>query len=95
MPWESLISASTKALIKHYGITSGTLAIDDSERIKAEALVTTIEKLALSENPRNASESISRAILEALPNRPSSKHMAGCDLGRQEPTESLKYKMAA
>jgi hypothetical protein len=65
------------------------------ERIKAEALVTTIEKIVLSDDPRNAFESISRAILEALPNRPSSKHMAGCDLGRQEPTESLKYKMAA
>ena len=65
------------------------------ERIKAEALVTTIEKVALSDNPRSAFESISRAILEALPNRPSSKHMAGRDLGRQEPTESLKYQMAA
>ncbi|WP_236985606.1 hypothetical protein [Marinagarivorans cellulosilyticus] len=35
MPWESLISASTRVLIKHYSITSGTLTIDDSDKLRS------------------------------------------------------------
>ena len=35
MPWESLIFASTKVLIKHYGITAGTLTIDDSDKMRS------------------------------------------------------------
>jgi hypothetical protein len=35
MPWKSLIHASTKVLIKHYGITSGTLTIDDSDKMRS------------------------------------------------------------
>lgn len=35
MPWELLICASTRVLIKHYGITSGTLSIDDSDNIRS------------------------------------------------------------
>jgi hypothetical protein len=63
------------------------------ERIKAEALIVTVEKIVVSDNPITAFESFSKAVVEALPDRPSSKHMAGCDLGRQEPTESLMYQM--
>jgi hypothetical protein len=65
------------------------------ERIKAEALVATVEKIVVSDNPKTAFKYFSQAVVEALPDRPSSKHMAGCDLGRQEPTESLKYQQAA
>lgn len=65
------------------------------ERIKAEALVKTIECIVVADDPKAAFESFCQAVKESLPDRPSSKHMAGCDLGRQEPTESLKYQMAA
>lgn len=65
------------------------------ERIKAEALVATVEKIVVSDNPKTAFKYFSQAVVEALTDRPSSKHMAGCDLGRQEPTESLKYQQAA
>lgn len=63
------------------------------ERIKAEALVKTIESIVVADAPKEAFKLFSKAVEEALPDRPSSKHMAGCDLGRQEPTESLKYQM--
>ena len=35
VPWEYLIDASTKVLIKHYGVSSGTLSIDDSDNIRS------------------------------------------------------------
>ena len=48
--------------------------------------------LAASNDSEAALESLTRALEEALPTRESSKHMAGRDLGRQEPTASLKYR---
>ena len=35
VPWEYLIGASTKVLIKHYGVSSGTLSIDDSDNVRS------------------------------------------------------------
>ncbi|PCK04291.1 MAG: transposase [Alteromonadaceae bacterium] len=82
---------SARLKSQHPGLPVGCMI----ERIKAEALIVTIEKIVVSDNPKDAFNYFSQALVEALPDRPSSKHMAGCDLGRQEPTESLKYQMAA
>ena len=65
------------------------------ERIKAEALVKTIKKIVNSDDPKTAFEAFCTAIEESLSDRPSTKHMAGHDLGRQESTESLRYQNAA
>ena len=35
MPWDLLINASTKIVIKHYAVTSGTLTIDDSDKLRS------------------------------------------------------------
>lgn len=65
------------------------------ERINAQALLKTIEHIVTTDDPKAAFISFCEAVKESLPDRPSSKHMAGCDLGRQEPTHSLKYNIAA
>lgn len=61
------------------------------ERLKMEALVETIREVIESPEPDKSLEDLIRAIQKTLPTRDSSKHMAGLDLGRQEPTEALKY----
>ncbi len=56
-----------------------------------EALVGTIREVIESPDPEKSLEDLIKAIEKTLPTRDSSKHMAGLDLGRQEPTESLIY----
>jgi len=62
------------------------------ERLNTAALVDTVREVVASNDSEAALESLTRALEEALPTRESSKHMAGRDLGRQEPTASLKYR---
>ena len=62
------------------------------ERLKMEALVGTIREVIESPDPEKSLEELIKAIEKTLPMRDSSKHMAGLDLGRQEPTESLIYQ---
>ncbi|TMO21337.1 transposase [Pseudoalteromonas sp. S4492] len=61
-----------------------------TEHLKAEALVDTVRDVVASDNPKKALEELTQALIDVLPVRDSSRHMAGRDLGRQEPTESLK-----
>ena len=76
---------------QHSGLPVGCMI----ECIKAEALVKTIKKIVNSDDPKTAFEAFCTAIEESLSDRPSTKHMARHDLGRQEPTESLRYQKAA
>lgn len=61
------------------------------ERLKMEALVETIREVIESPEPDKSLEELIMAMQKTLPTRDSSKHMAGLDLGRQEPTDALKY----
>ena len=61
------------------------------ERLKMEALVDTIRAVVESPEPGESLEELIKDIQKTLPTRDSSKHMTGLDLGRQEPTKSLKY----
>ena len=65
------------------------------EQLKSEALIDTIEEIVTADNPKEAFENFSRAMVSVLPKRESNKHMAGLDLGRLDVTESLKYQLAA
>jgi len=71
---------------KQPGMPAGCLI----EHLKAEALVDTIKEVVASDDPENALEALTRAVKDTLPVRESSRHMAGRDLGKQEPTASLK-----
>ena len=72
---------------KQPGLPAGCLI----ERLKAEALADTVREVVASDDPKDALESLTHALQDVLPSRDSSKHMAGRDLGKQEPTVSLKY----
>ncbi len=72
---------------KQPGLPAGCLI----ERLKAEALVDTVKEVVASDDPEAALKSLTKALDDVLPARESSKHMAGRDLGKQEPTASLKY----
>jgi len=76
---------------KQPGLPVGCL----TERLKAEALIDAVESIVTAEHPSAALNSFTQALHEALPERESSKHMAGLDLGRMEPTASLSSRAAA
>ena len=61
------------------------------ERLKVETLVDTVRDVVAANDPAAALEELTAALQESLPTRASRKHMAGRDLGRQEPTTSLIY----
>ncbi len=71
---------------KHPGMPVGCLI----ERLKVEALVATIQEVVCANDPNAALESLITALHDSLPERDSSRHMAGRDLGRQEEIPSLK-----
>ena len=60
------------------------------ERIKVEALVDTIREVVCANDPNAALKSLIQALHDSLPERDSSRHMAGRDLGNQEEIPSLK-----
>ena len=72
---------------KQPGLPVGCL----TERLKAEALIDAVADIVTSESPKAALNKFTLALQEILPERASSKHMAGLDLGRMEPTHSLRY----
>ena len=49
-----------------------------------------VKEVVTSDDPKNALEALAQALKDVLPVRDSSRHMAGRDLGKREPTESLK-----
>ncbi len=72
---------------KQPGLSAGCLI----ESLKAEALVVTIEGIVRAEQPEATLEAFIVARRDTLPQRSSSKHMAGRDLGRMEATPSRRY----
>ena len=72
---------------KQPGIPVGCLI----ERLKAEALVDTIQEVVAANDPIYALDKFKDAIADCLVVRESKKHMSGRDLGKQEPTQSLAH----
>ena len=60
-----------------------------------EALIEVMRGVVNAENPHQRLEEILTAAKQLFPLRDSAKHMNGRDLGRLEPTPSLKYRAAA
>ena len=65
------------------------------EHVNSEALIDGVSSIVHSQEPKKEFEKFKAVMQEALPERNSTKHMVGLDLGRMEPTPSLKYQMAA
>jgi hypothetical protein len=65
------------------------------EHIKAAALIDGISHIVYSEEPKVEFDKFKYLMEESLPNRSSTKHLSGLDLGRIEPTPSLRYQKAA
>lgn len=61
-------------------------------RIKVDALLTAFNDVALASEPTAVLDRLSGVLREQFTLRPSGKHMNGRELGRQEPTPSLRYK---
>jgi hypothetical protein len=62
------------------------------DRIKVESLLEFIRSLLLSEDPQHKLDLLAKTLEDLFQLRPSKKHMNNRDLGRLEPTPSLKYK---
>jgi len=65
------------------------------QHTRMEALIEVIRGVVDAENPHQRLEEILTAAKQLFPLRNSTKHMNGRDLGRLEPTPSLKYRAAA
>jgi len=65
------------------------------EHINAAALLDGVSHIVNADEPKSEFEKFSKLMKASLPDRNSSKHMAGRDLGRLAPTTSLKYQKAA
>lgn len=65
------------------------------ERLKVQSTIHTITTVVEDVNPQEKLKKLSEILLSQLPDRASSKHMAGLDLGRMDASDSLKYKAAA
>ena len=87
-----LLHPEQKALInrKLPALTVGSLR--DLECMKS--IIESIESLVKSEESKSIVHELSRKIAEVIPLRSSAKHMSGRNLGRLEPTTSLKYRTA-
>jgi len=87
-----LLHPEQKALInsKLPALTVGSLR--ELERMKA--VVESIEHLLGSQKSNAIVLQLSKKIAEVIPLRSSTKHRSGRDLGRLEPTPSLKYRAA-
>ena len=59
-----------------------------------EALLEFIRKLLEDENPADKLNQLATLVDDVFQLIPSGKHMSGRDLGRLEPTASLKYRSA-
>jgi hypothetical protein len=62
---------------------------------QAEAMILLVRKIVMDTNPLPMLEQLAEKIKKLFPLTPSKKHMSGRDLGRQEPTPSLRYHAAA
>jgi len=64
------------------------------QRCQGEALVDMFRRVLEAEDPAAQFEQLAEAIKAVFPLAPSSKHMSGRDLGRQQPTPALRYRAA-
>lgn len=64
------------------------------EKVKVESLVQVIQKVILSNNPKEMLRRLIKTAKDMFPLASSKKHMMNQDLGRLEPTPSLKYRAA-
>ena len=71
------------------------LELERAEHINAAALIDGVSHIVNSEQPKKEFDKFKKLMEESLPDRASSKHLAGRDLGRMEPTPSLRYQKAA
>jgi hypothetical protein len=60
-----------------------------------EALIDVIRGIVDAEDPHQQLDEIIAVAKRLFPLRDSAKHLNGRDLGRLEPTPSLKYRAAA
>ena len=65
------------------------------EHINAQALIDGVSSIVHAKEPKKEFDKFKDVMQASLPDRNSTKHMVGLDLGRMEATPSLKYKMAA
>ncbi len=65
-----------------------------SNRVKVDSLVEVIRGLVSSEHPERELQRLADQLKEDFPLNLSAKHMAHREIGRLEPTPSLKYKAA-
>ena len=63
--------------------------------IKIESLLATIRKVMNADDPEQKLAEMADQLVKLFPLATSEKHMAGRELGRQEPTPSLKYQAMA
>ncbi len=63
--------------------------------VKIESLLTTIQTVLNDEDPEQKLAEMADQLTKLFPLATSEKHMAGRELGRQEPTPSLKYQAMA
>ena len=61
-------------------------------RVRVDSLLDLIQELLASENPNERLSQLSEKVKELHQLQPSKKHMIGRDLGRLDPSPSLKYK---
>jgi hypothetical protein len=66
-----------------------------SNRVKVDSLLTIIRELVTADNPVQQLQRLAHQLEELFPLNPSDKHMVNRDMGRLEPTPSLKYKALA
>jgi hypothetical protein len=64
-------------------------------RVRVDCLFDLIHKMLASENPKEMLSQLSDKVKELFELQPSKKHMIGRNLGRLEPSPSLKYKAAS
>ncbi len=76
---------------KQPGMPAGCLI----ERLKMESLTETVKDVAMADDPEKALKSFTASLQSVVPVRSSSKHMAGRDLGSQEPSPFLIYRARA
>jgi hypothetical protein len=61
-------------------------------RTQMESLLAYVQQLLQEANPAKKLAELGLLVKEVLVLRPSGKHMSGRDLGRLEPTPSLRYR---
>ena len=64
------------------------------QHCKGEAFVDVVRRLLAADNPAEQFAQFAEKVKTWFPLAPSSKHMSGRDLGRQEPTPALRYRAA-